>query len=461
MSMIEGYELRTRLGNGPLGMRYQAIGRSGRRAGKPVTVTALAPGIAGDPARLERLRQRFDELQHLRHPGIPAYIEIVQTDRAAYSVTDFVDGETLADIVRQLGPERLDAADVARIVKRIGAVLAYAHDCHVSHGSLRLDSVIVTSNYEVMVEGFERIALAGAASFDPDADAAALTRVRNELNTAGTPEESFTSEPLNTGLLLRPMVDRSEHRSRPASRRRLAALLPFAAIVITGAVTLANYGPTLAPMLKSLAGPLPAVERNPPSQTSIADASAPEASPDTDGREANAESRSLLIADTAASATTGPRRHGPSPTAGADHATVSADPATVGTDLATADFAASHAAREPDRNSRGISLSATSLTVRESDVLARLSVTADPDLPETVVVWWTADGTALHAVDFAEFGRKTETIVRGTSLDIMIPITSDADAEPDEAFDIYVNSLVSGGRAGEPQRVTVTIRDDD
>lgn len=104
-----------------------------------------------------------------------------------------------------------------------------------------------------------------------------------------------------------------------------------------------------------------------------------------------------------------------------------------------------------------------SVTVRESAGAARLTVRrADTQTPATIA-WWTVDGTATAADDFADLGRVVEEFPAGErDLVLLIPIVSDSMPEGDETFEVQVVEAVSEDDvASSSLRARVTIVDDD
>jgi hypothetical protein len=100
----------------------------------------------------------------------------------------------------------------------------------------------------------------------------------------------------------------------------------------------------------------------------------------------------------------------------------------------------------------------SALTVRESDVAARITIRRTGDLAGTAEVsWWTADGSAVADRDYADLGARIERFAPGEATrTVYVPITNDAIGEPARSFTVLL------GRGGDAaSEIRVDIVDDD
>lgn len=98
------------------------------------------------------------------------------------------------------------------------------------------------------------------------------------------------------------------------------------------------------------------------------------------------------------------------------------------------------------------------LSVRESDVAARIVIRRSGDLSGAAEIsWWTADGTAVADRDFADLGVRIERFAPGeASRTVFLPLTNDAEPEPTKSFNVLL------GRGGVTvDELRVDIIDDD
>lgn len=133
------YEITARLGAGGMGEVYKAIDTRLHRA---VAIKVLLSHVAGDP----RLRQRFEQeartLGALKHPHICPIHDVGSVDGADYLVMEFLEGETLADRLKQ-GALALDTA--LKIGIQIADALDTAHRAGIVHRDLKPGNIMVTT----------------------------------------------------------------------------------------------------------------------------------------------------------------------------------------------------------------------------------------------------------------------------------------------------------------------------
>ncbi len=100
-----------------------------------------------------------------------------------------------------------------------------------------------------------------------------------------------------------------------------------------------------------------------------------------------------------------------------------------------------------------------SISVREGDVAARVTIRRSGDLSKPAEVsWWTQGGTAVADADYADLGARVERFAPGeASRTVYVPLTNDSVREPVKSF-----TVVLGRGQGEiVARARVDIADDD
>jgi len=86
------YLVRGELGRGGMGIVYLA---EDTRLGRTVALKALAPGVADDPQRRERLRREARAAAALSHPGIAVVYAFEEIDGNLFIASEHVKGRTL------------------------------------------------------------------------------------------------------------------------------------------------------------------------------------------------------------------------------------------------------------------------------------------------------------------------------------------------------------------------------
>src|SRR5688500_4985007 len=140
------YELHRRLGRG--GMAEVFLARD-LQLDRPVAVKVLFPEFANDPAFVARFRREAQAAANLNHPNIVSVFDWGQEHGTYFIVMEYVDGRTLAEILRADGPlppER--AVDVATDV---AAALGAAHAAGVLHRDIKPGNILVAPSGRVKV----------------------------------------------------------------------------------------------------------------------------------------------------------------------------------------------------------------------------------------------------------------------------------------------------------------------
>ena len=143
------YELGRRIGRG--GMAEVFVARD-RLLDRPVAVKVLFAEYAKDPLFVERFRREAMSAASLNHPNIVAVFDWGQVDSTYYIAMEYVQGRTLADILRK--HERLTVLQACDIALDIAAALGEAHKAGVVHRDIKPANVIVSATGHVKVADF-------------------------------------------------------------------------------------------------------------------------------------------------------------------------------------------------------------------------------------------------------------------------------------------------------------------
>ena len=171
------YVIERELGRGGMGTVYLA---RDVRLDRAVALKVLPPAFAMDGALRERFLRETRTSASFSHPNIVPVHAIEESDELVAFAMGYVEGESLAERVRRLGP--LGVRDLVRLLQDIGYALAYAHGRGVVHRDLKPDNVMIeraTGRALLMDFGISRAIVTAPGA------AAGLTRVGEVV---GTPE---------------------------------------------------------------------------------------------------------------------------------------------------------------------------------------------------------------------------------------------------------------------------------
>jgi eukaryotic-like serine/threonine-protein kinase len=142
------YEMLGEIARGGMGIVYKARQRSLNRI---VALKVMLPGQFAQPEVVQRFQTEAEVVANLQHPNIVAIHEIGVHHGQHYFSMDYVEGRTLAEVVREhpLPPKR-----AAAYLKTIAEAVHYAHQHGILHRDLKPSNVLIDSAGQPRITDF-------------------------------------------------------------------------------------------------------------------------------------------------------------------------------------------------------------------------------------------------------------------------------------------------------------------
>ena len=157
------YKVLYMIGAGTFARVYRAA-----KGNEVFAVKVLRKRFRDEAKELEQfLREGMMGLK-LRHPNIVSIYDVVDDKRNPFMVMEFVEGQTLRELVKIRG--RLPAELALRLIAEIAAGLAHAASMGISHRDLKLSNVLITSEGRAKLVDFGLAALTDRSNPEKMAD---------------------------------------------------------------------------------------------------------------------------------------------------------------------------------------------------------------------------------------------------------------------------------------------------
>ena len=154
--LADRYELGPVLGQGGMARVHQGVDR---QLDRRVAIKVLAPPFDRDDEFVERFRREARAAAGLSHPNIVAVFDSGSDDGTHFIVTELVEGETLADRLRD-GP--MPPPDAVAVAADIARALAAAHALGLIHRDIKPGNVMLLPDGRVKVVDFGIARAAGS-----------------------------------------------------------------------------------------------------------------------------------------------------------------------------------------------------------------------------------------------------------------------------------------------------------
>src|SRR5262245_9985687 len=149
MDRIDKYELIAEIGRGGMGAVYKALHP---RFSKYVAIKEIRSDLTDNVSVQQRFQQEADLLARLpAHPNLVAIRDALVWKNRLYLVMDYVDGGTLADIVKNGG---VDPNRGAMILDQILAGLEAIHSRGIIHCDLKASNILIDRDGRIFISDF-------------------------------------------------------------------------------------------------------------------------------------------------------------------------------------------------------------------------------------------------------------------------------------------------------------------
>ena len=147
--LIDHYRVLELIGRGAMGVVYKALDVNIDRA---VAIKVMSAEARGDPNFVERFRQEARAQGALNHPNVALLFDYFVHDGAPVAVMEFIDGESLEQLIRRRGA--IPAPEAIAIFKQALRGVAAAHRAGIIHRDLKPANLMVTKDDIVKVMDF-------------------------------------------------------------------------------------------------------------------------------------------------------------------------------------------------------------------------------------------------------------------------------------------------------------------
>jgi serine/threonine protein kinase len=170
------YRIISKIGAGGMGQVYRA---QDTELGRTVALKFLFTELAAHQSRVSRFVQEAKAASALNHPNILTVYDIGRTEDTTFIATEFVEGVTLRQYMRQR-PKLLEILDIAI---QIASALVAAHAAGIVHRDIKPDNIMVRSDGIVKLLDFGLAKLTDRGEFSSGPEETTIALVNTEAGS--------------------------------------------------------------------------------------------------------------------------------------------------------------------------------------------------------------------------------------------------------------------------------------
>lgn len=155
--LSDRYRLVELIGTGGMSYVYKAIDSFAEKAGDSepfVAVKILSSEFSAHPDAVTIMQREAKKTRLLAHPNIVQIHDFVLDDSLCYIVMEYLQGETLDQIIKRSKPNGLPQNGVLNILKQITSALEFAHQQGILHSDLKPSNIFITQQQRVKIFDF-------------------------------------------------------------------------------------------------------------------------------------------------------------------------------------------------------------------------------------------------------------------------------------------------------------------
>lgn len=148
LAQIGDYQILSEIARGGMGVVYKARHRT---LGRLAAVKLIKSGELAQAEEVQRFQVEAQAAAVLDHPGIVPVYEVGQQGAQHYLAMAYINGQSLAQRVKE---SPLTPHDAARIMQQVAAAVQYAHDQGIVHRDLKPQNILMTKDGQPKVTDF-------------------------------------------------------------------------------------------------------------------------------------------------------------------------------------------------------------------------------------------------------------------------------------------------------------------